>query len=137
MIDGITAGFYHEGHALIRRFEGCYAKPAAFLPFQNISRIHEPGESVQMIRHLVLPDVIGKDKTDAGVSGCQIKDLRTEVVFVAVAHKHKQVFGGIQWRKCAFYKIKEQQRLLRLQKITAVVDIRDRHNGSPSLSFHS
>ena len=58
------------------------------------------------------------------MSGCQIKDLRAEVIFVAVAHKHKQVFGGIQWRKCAFYKIKEQQRLLRLQKITAVVDIR-------------
>ena len=92
---------------------------------------------MQVLRYLVLPDVIGKDKTDAGVSGCQIKDLRAEVIFVAVAHKHEQVFCGIQWRKCAFYKIKEQQRLLRLQKITAVVDIRDRHNVSPSLSFHS
>ena len=137
MIDGITAGFYHEGHALIRGLEGCHAKSAAFLPFQNLSRIHEPGDSLQKIRYLVLPDVIGKDKTDAGVSGCQIKDLRAEVIFVAVAHKHEQVFGGIQWRKSALCKIKKQQCLVRLQKITAVMEIRDRNNGSPSLSFHS
>ena len=47
---------------------------------------------MQMLRNLVLPDVIGKDEVDFGMRNCQIENLWIKMIFVAVADKYEQVF---------------------------------------------